>query len=220
MQFEIGSLFCTQIENKLQSQFMSKIKTNQLMKKNRLLDKGAMFFLKKGYHGTGLKEILDSEQIPKASFYYYFNSKEEFTVEVIDHYLASFIKRLNAHLKNPALDGLESLKLYYTELIADFEQNGCNDGCLLGNLIGEIGDNSSLCRQALLDGVNRLCDLQIIALERGQQQGKVRSDRSAKELAGLLFNSWQGALLRMKVDRSTAPLKACYQEYLEDYFKP
>jgi len=189
------------------------------LKKDRLLDQGVSLLLEKGYHATGLKEILDTVQIPKGSFYTYFASKEQFAAEAISHYIEPFIQRLTGHLQNPALDGLAALTLYYTELIAEVEQSGFRGGCLLGNLMAEIGDTSPLCRKALLEAVERYSELQKTALERGQQQGVVRLDRSAKNMADLMLNGWQGALLRMKVEQSIEPLKTCCQDLLEDYFK-
>lgn len=197
---------------------MPALKPKQI-KKERLLDQGVTLLLEKGYHATGLKEILDAVQIPKGSFYAYFNSKEQFAAEAINHYIEPFIQRLSAHLQNPGLDGLAALKLYYSELIAEVAQSGFKGGCLLGNLMGEIGDTSSLCRDALLDAVERYSELQKIALLRGQQEGVVRLDRSAKSMADLLLNGWQGALLRMKVEQSVEPLKACCQDLLDDYFR-
>ncbi|WP_347987994.1 TetR family transcriptional regulator C-terminal domain-containing protein [Methylomonas sp. AM2-LC] len=188
------------------------------IKKDRLLEQGVTILLEKGYHATGLKEILETVQIPKGSFYSYFNSKEQFAAEAINHYIEPFIQRLSLHLQNPALTGLEALRTYYKELIAEVAESGFKGGCLLGNLMGEIGDTSPLCRNALLEAVARYSDLQKTALERGQQEGVVRKDRSAKSMADLMLNSWQGALLRMKVEQSVAPLKACCEDLLEDYF--
>lgn len=197
---------------------MPKLKPKQI-KKDRLLDQGVTLLLEKGYHATGLKEILDMVQIPKGSFYTYFDSKEQFAAEAISHYIEPFIQRLSGHLQNPELDGLAALKAYYSELIDEVAQTGFKGGCLLGNLMGEIGDTSSLCRDALLDAVGRYSELQKTALERGQKQGKVRLDRSAKSMADLMLNGWQGALLRMKVEQSVEPLKAVCQDLLDDYFK-
>lgn len=197
---------------------MSSLKPKQL-KKDRLLEQGVSLLLEKGYHATGLKEILDTVQIPKGSFYAYFGSKEQFAAEAIHHYIEPFIQRLSGHLQNPELDGLGALKAYYSELIEEVAKTGFKGGCLLGNLMGEIGDTSPLCRDALLDAVARYVDLQKIALERGQQQGKVRLDKSAKSMADLMLNGWQGALLRMKVEQSVEPLQAVCRDLLDDYFR-
>lgn len=197
---------------------MSNLKPKQI-KRERLLDQGVSLLLEKGYHATGLKEILDTVQIPKGSFYAYFSSKEQFAAEAISHYIEPFIERLSAHLYNPELDGLAALKVYYAELIAEVAQTGFKGGCLLGNLMGEIGDTSPLCRDALLDAVDRYSELQRSALERAQREGMVRKDKSAKAMADLMLNGWQGALLRMKVEQSVEPLQAVCHDLLDDYFK-
>ncbi|MCQ8129481.1 TetR/AcrR family transcriptional regulator [Methylomonas rivi] len=197
---------------------MPNLKPKQI-KKDRLLEQGVSLLLEKGYHATGLKEILDTVQIPKGSFYSYFNSKEQFAAEAVSHYIEPFIQRLSAHLQNPALDGLSALKTYYAELITEVQQTGFKGGCLLGNLMGEVGDTSPLCQKALLDAVERYSNLQKTALERGQQEGKVRLDKSAKSMADLMLNGWQGALLRMKVEQSVEPLQAVCRDLLDDYFR-
>ena len=197
---------------------MPKLQPKQL-KKHKLLDQGVTLLLEKGYHATGLKEILDTVQIPKGSFYTYFNSKEAFAAEAIAHYIEPFILRLTGHLADPNTDGLTALRTYYLELISEVALSGYKGGCLLGNLMGEIGDTSPLCQQALMDAVARYSQLQCSALERGQLQGSVRRDRSAQSMADLMLNSWQGALLRMKVEQSVAPLQACCTDLLDDYFR-
>lgn len=197
---------------------MAKLAPKQI-KKDKLLEQGVSLLLGKGYHATGLKEILDAVEIPKGSFYAYFGSKEQFAAEAIHHYIEPFIERLSRHLQNPQTDGLAALKAYYLELIGEVAKTGFKGGCLLGNLMGEIGDTSPLCRDALLDAVGRYSDLQKTALERGQRQGSVRLDRSAKSMADLMFNGWQGALLRMKVEQSVEPLQAVCRDLLDDYFR-
>ena len=189
------------------------------LKREKLLDQGVKMLMDQGYHGTGIKEILDTVQVPKGSFYNYFGSKEAFAAEAITHYIEPFIDRLTTHLQDPQTDGLTALKKYYTELISEIEQADYKGGCLLGNLMGEMGDTSEICRQALMTAVERYNALQQTALERAQKQGSVRKDRSAKNMADLLANSWQGALLRMKIEKSAQPLLECCQTLLDDYFK-
>ena len=100
---------------------------------------------------------------------------------------------------------MSALKKYYQELINELEQNEYKGGCLLGNMMGEVGDTSDLCRTALNKAVGRYGDIQEKALERAQSEGVVRTDRTAKSMASLLLTNWQGALLRMKIERSVQP---------------
>lgn len=193
--------------------------SNKQIKREKLLDQGVHMLMTQGYHGTGIKEILDIVQIPKGSFYNYFSSKEEFASEAITHYIEPFLQRLTTHLQSPDLDGLGALNTYYAELISGVEKVGFKGGCLLGNLMGEIGDTSEICNRALKVAINRYKKLQQSALLRAQQEGTVRQDRSAESMADMLVNNWQGALLRMKIEQSVQPLQEFCDTLLNDYFK-
>ena len=193
--------------------------TQKQINRANLLNQGVKLLMEQGYHGTGLKEILDAVKIPKGSFYNYFGSKENFGAEVIQYYIEPFIRQLNAHLTHSEGDALGALQRYFNELIAELEKADFKGGCLLGNLMGEIGDTSALCQQALQATVKRYRNLLQSGLAQAQQQGTVRTDKSAEAMADLLVNAWQGALLRMKIEKSSEPLKQCCQDLLGDYFR-
>lgn len=197
---------------------MIEISQKQINRDN-LLTQGVKLLMEQGYHGTGLKEILDAVKIPKGSFYNYFGSKENFGAEVIQHYIEPFIKQLDTYLENSNGDALSALTRYYRELIAETEKQNFKGGCLLGNLMGEIGDTSEVCQKALQSAVTRYRNIMRSALAQAQQEGTVRSDLTAEEMADLLLNTWQGALLRMKIEQSSEPLKQCCRNLLEGYFK-
>jgi len=184
-----------------------------------LLNEGVTLLMQQGYHGTGLKEILDAVQIPKGSFYNYFGSKENFAVEIVAHYITPYIKQLNQYLDESDDDALAALKRYLEESIDELEHTEFKGGCLLGNLIGEVGDTSEVCRVALQTALNRYRDVWEIGLGRAQLQGSIRRDKTAREMADFWVNAWQGALLRMKIEQSTAPLKQCCEQLLDDFFK-
>jgi TetR/AcrR family transcriptional regulator, transcriptional repressor for nem operon len=193
--------------------------TQKQINKENLLNQGVSLLMQQGYHGTGLKEILDAVGIPKGSFYNYFGSKENFGAEVIQHYIEPFIEQLNNHLQNPYIDALTALQRYFNESILELEKTDFKGGCLLGNLMGELGDSNEVCRIALQASLQRYRNLLAMGLARAQEEGKVRTDKSATELADLLLNTWQGALLRMKIDKSSVLLRQCCQELLNDFFK-
>ncbi len=184
-----------------------------------LLNEGVTLLMQQGYHGTGLKEILDAVQIPKGSFYNYFGSKENFAVEIVAHYITPYITQLNRYLDESDDDALAVLKRYLEEGIDELERTEFKGGCLLGNLIGEVGDTSEVCRVALQTALNRYRDVWEIGLGRAQLEGSIRRDKTARELADFWVNAWQGALLRMKIEQSTAPLKQCCEQLLDDFFK-
>ena len=197
---------------------MTKASQKQI-NKAKLLSQGVTLLTRQGYHGTGLKEILDAVQIPKGSFYNYFGSKENFAAAAITHYINPYIEQLSGHLQDPDYDALSALQHYFNTLITGLEQTGFKGGCLLGNLMGEIGDTSPVCQQSLQSAVHRYRNLLQTGLLKAQQEGTVRADKSAEDMADLLVNMWQGALLRMKIEQSSIPLKQCCQQLLGDFFK-
>ena len=188
--------------------------------KEKLLERGVALFTEQGYHGAGLQDILASVGVPKGSFYNYFASKEEFGAAAIAHYIAPFISRLDGWLKRPELDARAALEGYFGELIEELERRRFVGGCLLGNLIGEVGDTSETCRLALKNAVHGYRDKLREGIERGQREGAFRADLDAEAMADFLSDAWQGALLRMKIEQSTRPLDACCKNLLRGHFQP
>ena len=197
---------------------MKKINQKQVNRKI-LLDQGVALLMQQGYHGTGLNEILSAVQVPKGSFYNYFGSKENFSAEIIEHYIVPYIEQIQGYLKQYEGNALGALERYLQESIAELETANFKGGCLLGNLIGEVSDTSDVCRIALQTALNRYRNVWELGLSLAQSEGTIRADKSARELADLWVNAWEGALLRMKVERSVSPLNQCYQELLGSFFK-
>lgn len=197
---------------------MARIATKQVTRE-KLLDQGVAMLTEQGYHGTGLQDLLASVRVPKGSFYNYFPSKEDFGAEVIRHYIEPFIRQLEDGLARPDLDALSALQGYFGGLIQELGRRQFKGGCLLGNLLGEIGDTNETCLAALREAVHRYRDKLEEGLAKAQREGTVRSDLPAAAMADLLADGWQGALLRMKVEQSVQPLEALVGHLLGGYFK-
>ena len=187
--------------------------------REKLLDEGVLLLMEQGYHGTGLQALVTKVGVPKGSFYNYFPSKEDFSAEVVRHYIEPFIRQLDAHLCAKGVAADAALHNYFEELIAETERKGFRGGCLLGNLIGEIGDTSDLCQTSLRDAVHRYREKLREGFARGQREGSFRKDIEAEDMADFLVNVWQGALLRMKIERSVRPLTQVCDLLLKGYFR-
>src|SRR2546430_14477616 len=66
--------------------------------KATLVDAGLHLMLEKGYHHTGIQEVLQAAGGAKGSFYYYFPSKEAFGREVIAQFAAAYMGSLQRGL--------------------------------------------------------------------------------------------------------------------------
>jgi TetR/AcrR family transcriptional repressor of nem operon len=186
--------------------------------RKRLLEASMSAFLERGYHGTGLKELLDSVAVPKGSFYNYFPSKEELGAAAIRYYGECTVASL-AGAMDGAPDALTGLRTFFDRWMVDFERARYRGGCLVVNLAGEL-DDSEVCRRALKAAFRGWRDGVADALRRAQNEGAVRGDIDAGQLADLLTESWEGAVIRMKIECSVAPLQRCLRRLLDDYFQP
>ncbi len=184
--------------------------------RQRLLDAGAAMLLEQGYHGTGIQPVLDEVGVPKGSFYNYFDSKEHFAAEVIRHMAEKVCASLDGLKQEAQKDALAALRRDLRRRIQGFEGH-FSGGCLFGNLGAEVEDSEE-CRSALAEAFRAMSACYAAVIAAGQAQGSIRKDVKAGELADHLIAGWEGALLRMKVERSTRPLKQLVHRLLDDDF--
>ncbi|MGO4612766.1 TetR family transcriptional regulator C-terminal domain-containing protein [Nocardia sp. 2YAB30] len=183
-----------------------------------LVEEGAAGFLANGYHGTGIKQILDKVGVPKGSFYNYFDSKESFGHAIIEHHSLCVQQNLTGAFDG-APDPVSGLRTFFERLMDDFAAAEFTGGCLIANLGGEL-EGSELLRESLSGAWGAWRDRVADQLAQGQRLGMIRSDIAAIELADMLLESWEGAVIRMKIDRTLAPLRKCLDRLLGDYFRP
>lgn len=182
--------------------------------RENLIRVGARMLHEAGYTATGIKEIVDAAGVPKGSFYNYFESKEDFGREAVDLYFGSGLEELRALLSDSRISPVERLRRYFEERIRGFRASGYVRGCMLGNLSLEVADQSSTIRDRLSAHFKTWGGLFEECIAEAQATGAVRSPLSASLLAQFLLNSWEGALLRMRVEKSAAPMT----EFMEVIF--
>ncbi len=185
--------------------------------RDTLLECGLSTFVRQGYHGTGIKELVQKAGIPKGSFYNYFDSKESFGAAAVERYAGRIHARLDAMVEAEG-DPLEHLKEFFRGQLHAHEERG--SGCLLGNLGAEVGGESPIMRGALARGVEGVRERfgRLIAL--AQERGSARTDIPAERLGGLLFSAWEGALLQMQVEGYARAARECCTLLLDDFFRP
>ena len=95
--------------------------------KERILDAAEEIMLQKSFHSVGLNEILSAVKVPKGSFYHYFQSKEQFGVELLKHYVAgASIYKRRALLTTETFGESPGAVAGYLDLnIAKLMDNGC-----------------------------------------------------------------------------------------------
>ncbi len=174
--------------------------------KDKILAYGAQIIHQKGFKNTGIQEILHSAGVPKGSFYFYFKSKEDFGLELIDYYFNFFALMIESHLKGPEVTPLKRLQRFFERFRSICEQHGCKGGCPIGNLTQEMGGLSDTFQDKLRHALNKMKAGIAECLDLAQQEQEIDPALDVSETADFILNSWEGALLRMKAESNTAPL--------------
>jgi TetR/AcrR family transcriptional repressor of nem operon len=173
--------------------------------RQRLLAAGLALVHARGFAASGVKDITDAAGVPKGSFYAYFASKEALAAAILEHYWSDIEERLVPMLD---ADGFaqERIRRFFHALADEHEAGDFLLGCLNGRLSLELGGSSEPVQAELVRILDRWDDALTACVRSGQRDdGDVRADLEAAELASMLIEAWEGAALRGKVIRSRVP---------------
>lgn len=172
-----------------------------------LLEVGLTLFAKRGYHGTGIKEIVDNAHVPKGSFYNYFKSKEEFGIEIIRWHSADFWQKWNSSIDANAADPLQALYDCFNTMLVEHIDCAVNTFCVVAHVAAEMCETSPECRITMKTLLDDMLNNVAGYIQKAQRLGLARSDVEANELASLFWDAWTGSILRMKIEDSIEPVK-------------
>ena len=176
-----------------------------------IIDKGTELFRKKGYNNVGINEILKECEIPKGSFYNFFETKEDFAEKVIDKYGVKSLKMISDALSDQSISPLNRLKQFYSMLIDINEKDGLDAGCLLNNLSVEVGGINTRISKVAEKNFKVWVEEIAKCVEEGQEQGEIIDTMPAEDIAEYMHAGIFGAFSRMKVNRNRV--------YLDKWFK-
>lgn len=175
--------------------------------RDSLLEVGRELFINSSFHSVGLSDILKSSGVPKGSFYHYFDSKEDFGIQVIELYHRQNSEELRALLEDETKTPYEQLKAFYQNSMDHFDSVDYCQGCLMANLSQELADVNENLRRKISQVSTHLVD-QIARLLASMDTTDINLGHLApQEAAQVLMNSWQGAIMKMKLEKSREPLE-------------
>ena len=115
----------------------------------KLIEVGTQMITENGFNNTGISEVLKAVGVPKGSFYHYFESKDDFGIQIINHFCDEYFKALDQDLNNESLSPLNRLMKNIDCSFQEFGKNDYRCGCLFGNLGQEMASKSDIFRARL-----------------------------------------------------------------------
>src|SRR5438105_8989396 len=175
--------------------------------RDKILRTGMRVMFRSGYQGASVRDICAAAGAPHGSFTNHFRSKEAFTEEVLDQYFDYLKGLVSQALTDETRTPRQRMKRYLDIITDKLECDRWRIGCLIGDLSLEASSQSKRLRQRLDAIFQEWRTLFASCIAAAQSAGQVDSKFDATDLAEFLLASWEGAILRMKVERSPAALK-------------
>lgn len=167
--------------------------------RRRILESARPLISQRGFSAVGLSQVLEAAQIPKGSFYHYFESKEHFGAALLELYNEQYLQKLDALIAERGKTGFEKLSAY-CQCWVDAQQHGClSEKCLVVKLAAEVSDLSERMRLILEEGTTAIIARLACMVEEGQQDGTIAKALPARLAASVVYQTWLGATLLVKV---------------------
>jgi TetR/AcrR family transcriptional regulator, transcriptional repressor for nem operon len=171
------------------------------------LDAGLRVMFQSGYQGAGVRDICAAAGAPQGSFTNHFRSKEVFAQEVLDRYFANVKTAVSEALNDTSLTPRQRLKRYLDIISGRLERDKWRRGCIIGDFSLEASPHSKLLRERLEAIFQEWRTPFADCIAEAQAAGEIDSKFDPVDLAEFLLSSWEGAILRMKVERTPAALE-------------
>jgi TetR/AcrR family transcriptional repressor of nem operon len=186
--------------------------------REEIIRKGAELIHVQGFNATGLQQILQAANIPKGSFYFYFKSKEDFGIEVIDYFNAMINGIFTKYLSDKDVPPMKRLENLFDCFANIFQKSGFTLGCPIGNLSLELADTNERLRLHLEGVIEKLIAQIESCLKEAQADGSLPMNLNTADTAHFIFDGFEGAVLHMKVVKSIEPFHA-FRNNLLGYLK-
>ena len=179
------------------------------------MDTARQLFLVKGYESTGVAEILAQAGVNSGSLYFFFQSKEDLLLAVLDWYIANLypevIDPVYSKVSDPlgrVFGVLDGYRMYLT--ITD-----CRQGCPIGNLALEMSEKSERVREKLVTNFeNWRLAIRKALIDAGDRL-PLNADRD--KLATFILTVMEGGVMQARTYRRMEPFLDSV-EMLRGYF--
>jgi AcrR family transcriptional regulator len=184
--------------------------------RDRLLEAAMELFYLQGFGATSVAEILEKAGANSGSLYYYFSSKEELLLAVLERYKELLwpmvIEPAFAREQDPIKRIFAILEGYRAGLLYSVFTGGCP----IGNLALEVGDHLPQARQKIAQNFSGWCSWIERCLEEAGSRLPAGLDR--KQLAQFVLTVMEGAVMQARAHGSIEPFDASVSQlrsYLE-----
>jgi TetR/AcrR family transcriptional regulator, transcriptional repressor for nem operon len=171
----------------------------------RVLDAAMEAFWARGYAATSAQDLVDATGLGRSSLYNAFAGKHQLYERALRRYLER-----NTEADVALLDRPGPVKERVRELLLGVIDADLGDpqrrGCLAVNAAIALAGKDEAVTVAVRRVFARVEEALVVALERGQRDGEITGERSARALARFVLNAIYGLRVLGKAATDRAPL--------------
>jgi TetR/AcrR family transcriptional regulator, transcriptional repressor for nem operon len=177
---------------------------SRVSNREKILTNGLQVVLERGYVGASVRDIVEAAGVPQGSFSNHFDSKEAFSLEVLDLYFANSRLVIDETLRNDALSPLKRLRAFIDVNITTIRRHDAKNGCLVCNFAAEASDHSEVLRGRVSAIFTEMREAVAYCLKAAVKAGELPTSLKSSEVADFIITGLQGAWLVSKVERDLA----------------
>ncbi|CAH2465917.1 MULTISPECIES: TetR/AcrR family transcriptional regulator [Bacillus] len=186
--------------------------------KRMILDRSSALFNVKGYSGSSISDIMRETGLEKGGIYRHFKNKDDLAVQAFQHATSQMGVRYAEEIKKESntLDKLKTFISVFTSLVHNDPLPG---GCPIMNVTLEADDSHPLMAEQAQIAMNQLLGMIEKIITNGIEQGELRSDTQAKQIAIIWISSLEGALALSRLYQDTVYIDTISSRLLDELEK-
>ena len=175
-------------------------------KREELLDQGLALMWERGFNGVSVRDIVQAAGVPKGSFYFYFDSKDDFALEVLKRYVKSSGKQTQVEEDPNMKSPLARLRKLYEARAKAVGGDSCRKGCMMVNVANELGASNDELREYIHMTWTQMQEPTKALVQEAIATGEIDAKFDAGQLASFLENSWMGVVTSAKASQDPSEL--------------
>lgn len=185
--------------------------------RQNILQKAFELIYSHGYQTTSVDEIIATTQVTKGAFYYHFKTKDEMGLAIINERMKPTFKNTFIEPFQSDVNPLDTIYNLMYHLLIENEDLKVEYGCPASNFTQEMAPWNIEFTKALNELSLEWEKAMIGAIEKGKENGTIKSEVNAKEVTVFVMSGYWGVRNLGKLENSKG-VYLIYLKGLKSYF--
>ncbi len=175
--------------------------------KRKIIEAAARLVYQRGFHATSLDIVAQAANVNRGSLYYFFRSKKNLGLAIIDHYESLLHENYLKPSFETEASGREKIRCLAESYARMPNQDSPCCGCPIGNLSLELSALDEEMRMRLKEVWDGVFERIALVLAQSQVEGELPGEIAPLVYARSFFSQMQGAHIIARCSQDEASLR-------------